>query len=172
MTLPPPVLTCGELAGACSLSWLLDELLLLEPVESPASLDELDPDDELPLLEPLVVAAWLAPGRMATTTPAAATLATVTVTVAAFSLRRPCSRSATARATWRCPAGAACSCRLFMSYRVTCPGSEYRWRMVKKCSACAGAPPGRQGVAAGACGRLCGRGLRHGPELPLFSNAQ
>ncbi len=105
MTLPPPVLTCGELAGACSPSWLLDGLLLLEPVESPASLDELEPDDELLpldellLLELPVVAAWLAPGRMATTTPAAATLATVTVTVAAFSRRRPCSRSATARAT-------------------------------------------------------------------------
>lgn len=110
MTPPPPVLTCGELAGACSPSWPLDELLLPAPVESPASLDEPEPDDEpllleelLPLLdellplELLVVAAWLAPGRMATTTPAAATLATVTVTVAAFSLRRPCSRSATAR---------------------------------------------------------------------------
>jgi len=55
LTLPPPVLTCGELAGACSPSWLLDELLLLEPVESPASPDELEPGDELLLVDELLV---------------------------------------------------------------------------------------------------------------------
>jgi len=117
---PLPVLPCGELAGAWS--WLLEELLLLlllllvlelSSDELPESLDDdVALDDELLLL----VAAWLVPGRIATTAPAAATLATVTVTVAAFSLRRPCSRSATARATWR---GPACSCQLFMPVRVT-----------------------------------------------------
>jgi len=144
---PLPVLTCGELAGAWSPPWLLDELLLLLELSSDelsASLDDdVELDDELLLL----VAAWLAPGRTATMTPAAATLATAAVTVAAFSLRRPCSRSATARATWRGPAGAACSCQLFMSVRVTSPGSEYRRRTVKKCSACAGARSVGRGFA-------------------------
>jgi len=80
---------------------LLDELLLdpLESLELELEL-ELELDDEL--LPVLVVAAWLlVPGRTAATTPATATLARVTVTVVAFSRRRPCSRSATARATWR-----------------------------------------------------------------------
>lgn len=74
---------------------MLDKLLL-DPLESL----ELELDDEL--LPVLVVAAWLlVPGRTAATTPATATLARVTVTVVAFSRRRPCSRSATACATWR-----------------------------------------------------------------------
>ena len=61
MTLPPPLLTCGELAGAWSWSWLLDELLLLpllpllvllvpSPAELLALLDEVELDDELLLL--------------------------------------------------------------------------------------------------------------------------
>jgi hypothetical protein len=63
-------------------------------------LDELElPADEL--LPLLVTAAWLDPGRVTATTPATATLAKDTVRVVAFSRRRPCSRSATARATCR-----------------------------------------------------------------------
>lgn len=68
-----------------------------EPDEEP--LDELELDDDLPLV--LVTAAWVVPGRTAATTPATATLARDTVTVVAFSRRRPSSRSATARATCR-----------------------------------------------------------------------
>ena len=64
----------------------------VEPLEEP-ELDELLPGP--------AVAAWLAPGRITATAPATATLARDTVTVVAFSRRRPCSRSATARATWR-----------------------------------------------------------------------
>jgi hypothetical protein len=60
----------------------LDELLL---VDDPESLTE----------------AWVAPGRTATSAPAAATLAKDAVTVVAVSRRRPCSRSATARASRR-----------------------------------------------------------------------
>jgi hypothetical protein len=71
--------------------------LELEPDVEP--LDELELDDDL--VPVLVVAAWLVPGRIAATTPATATLAKDTVTVVAFSRRRPCSRSATARATCR-----------------------------------------------------------------------
>ena len=103
---PPPPPDCGELAGCWNPFWLLDELLL-DPLESPDEPDdpvpelelELELDDELPPV--VVVAAWLAPGRMAAMAPATATLAKDTPTVVAFSRRRPCSRSATARATWR-----------------------------------------------------------------------
>jgi hypothetical protein len=126
---PLPVLTCGELAGAWSPLWLLDELPLLLELSSDELLVSLDDDGELDDEPLLLVAAWLVPGRTATTTPAAATLAMVTVTVAAFSLRRPCSRSATARATWRGPAGPACSCQLFMAVRVTsqAPNTAGEW---------------------------------------------
>jgi hypothetical protein len=102
----PPLLTCGGLAGAWIPPWLVDELLfdppeLLDPPELPELLllDELEPDDEL--LPVLVTAAWVDPGRTAMMTPAAATLARDTDTVAVFSRRRPSSRSATACATWR-----------------------------------------------------------------------
>jgi hypothetical protein len=104
---------CTPLDGA----WrpLLDELLLDPSEELPDEpLDPLDPLELEPDVEPLdgleldddlvpvlVVAAWLVPGRVAATTPATATLAKDTVTVVAFSRRRPCSRSATARATCR-----------------------------------------------------------------------
>jgi hypothetical protein len=90
---------------------LLDPLELLDPPEllAPPELllpDELELDDEL--LPVLVTAAWVEPGRTAAMTPATATLAKDTDTVVAFSRRRPCSRSATACATWRalfaCPA--------------------------------------------------------------------
>jgi hypothetical protein len=115
---PPPPPDWTPLEGA----WkpLLDELLLdpldelldpsdelpdepadpadpLEPEPDVEPPDELELDDEL--LPVLVTAAWLEPGRVAATAPATATLAKVTVTVVALSRRRPCSRSATARAT-------------------------------------------------------------------------
>ena len=110
---PPPPPDWTPLDGA----WrpLPDELLLdpfdelldepadpadpLEPVPDVEPPDELELDDEL--LPVLVTAAWLEPGRVAATTPATATLAKDTVTVVALSRRRPCSRSATARATCR-----------------------------------------------------------------------
>jgi hypothetical protein len=139
---PPPPPDCGGLAGVWKPPWLLDELLLdpLELLDEPElelELDELELGDE-PLPVP-VTAAWLAPGRMTATTPATATLAKDTVTVVAFSRRRPSSRSATACATWRalltCAAGrraadfssaglgcsAACSSLLFTSTSVTRP---------------------------------------------------
>jgi hypothetical protein len=82
----------------------VDPLDPLDPVE--LSLDpecEVEPVDELELgedlLPVLVTAAWLDPGRVTATTPAAATLARDTVAVVALSRRRPCSRSATARVT-------------------------------------------------------------------------
>ena len=101
---------------------LLDELLLDEPLLDEPLFDPLDelldepsdplelepefdvPEDELELDEdllPVLVAAWLDPGSTTATTPARATLASDTVVVVAFSRRRPCSRSATARATCR-----------------------------------------------------------------------
>ena len=124
---PPPPPDCGELAGCWNPFWLLDELLL-DPLESLDEPDEpvpeleleleLELDDELPPV--VVVAAWLVPGRMAAMAPATATLAKETVMVVAFSRRRPCSRSATARATWRAllarPAG--CSSQLFTSISI------------------------------------------------------
>lgn len=92
---------------------LFDELLLdpfdelpddpVDPLELVPELD-VEPVDELELEEdllPVLVAAWLVPGSINATTPATATLARDTVVVVAFSRRRPCSRSATARATCR-----------------------------------------------------------------------
>lgn len=92
---------------------LFDELLLdpfdelpddpVDPLELVPELD-VEPVDELELAEdllPVLVAAWLAPGSITATTPATATLARDTVVVVAYSRRRPCSRSATARATCR-----------------------------------------------------------------------
>jgi len=113
---PPPPPDCTPFDGAWKLPWPLDELLLdpfEELLDEPSDplelelelgagvepLDELELPDEL--LPVLVTAAWLVPGRIAATTPATATLARVTVTVVAFSRRRPSSRSATARATCR-----------------------------------------------------------------------
>ncbi len=91
---------------------LPDELLLLDELLLPDALlpfDELPLTGEVPLVDELplpdelppvlLTAAWLEPGRAAATTPATATLASDTVTVVAFSRRRPCSRSVTARAT-------------------------------------------------------------------------
>lgn len=69
----------------------LDPEFEVEPVDG-LELDE----DLLPVLMPV---AWLDPGRVTATTPATATLAKDTVAVVALSRRRPCSRSATARAT-------------------------------------------------------------------------
>jgi hypothetical protein len=53
---------------------------------------------------PGVAALLVAPGKIAATPAAAATLTADTATVVADSRRRPCSRAATARATWRAAA--------------------------------------------------------------------
>lgn len=121
LTLPPP-LDCTPLDDWNPL--LLFELLLFEEplFEEPLPDELLDPSEELPdpvdplepevepvdeleldedLLPVLVVAAWVEPGSTTATMPASATLARDTVVVVAFSRRRPSSRSATARATWR-----------------------------------------------------------------------
>ena len=88
-----------------------DEFDELEPDEFDelAPLDEFEPEPELadpvPVLEaePLecVDALLVEPGSTAATAPAASRLATPTVAVAVFSLRRPRSRSSTARETCR-----------------------------------------------------------------------
>jgi hypothetical protein len=75
------------------------------------SLDVPLPRDDVPVLvlvdELLVlVLVCVEPGRTAATAPAASTLAKPTVAVAVFSLRRPRSRSATARDIWRSPSWA------------------------------------------------------------------
>lgn len=90
---------------------LFDEFDEFEPDEFDelAPLDEVEPEPELadpvPVLEaePLecVDALLVEPGSTAATAPAASRLATPTVAVAVFSLRRPRSRSATARETCR-----------------------------------------------------------------------
>jgi len=146
----PPLPDCTPLDGA----WipLLDELLLdpfdelpdepsdpleLEPDPDVEPLDELELDDLDDEVLPVLAAAWLDPGRIATTTPATATLARDTVTVVDFSRRRPCSRSATARATCRAASwfallrpdderrgSAACSSQLFTSISVTYPAGS------------------------------------------------
>lgn len=87
----------------------------VEPVEPDVEpVDWVEPVDDL--LPVLVADAWLDPGRITATIPATATLATDTDTVVAFSLLRPCSRSATARATfWLAP----CSFQLFTHTSVT-----------------------------------------------------
>ena len=80
-----------------------------------APLDEFEPEPELadpvPVLAPVleveveplecVDALLVEPGSTAATAPAASRLATPTVAVVVFSLRRPRSRSATARETCR-----------------------------------------------------------------------
>ena len=95
---------------------MLDEFDELEPDE----FDELEPDefepepelaDPVPVLAPVlgveveplecVDALLVEPGSTAATAPAASRLATPTVAVVVFSLRRPRSRSATARETCR-----------------------------------------------------------------------
>lgn len=113
---PPPLTLCGGVAGAWMPPWLPDDLLFDDLL---APLDVLPLDELLALLDecevdelPLFTAAWLDPGRMATTAPATATLAKPTVTVVAFSRRRPSSRSATAIASRRALSRAACPCHL------------------------------------------------------------
>jgi acetyl-CoA synthetase len=127
---PPPDDTPPD--GACNP--LFDELLLdpfdelpddpfdepLDPLELVPEFDV--PEDELELDEdllPVLVAAWLVPGSTTATTPARATLARDTVVVVAFSRRRPCSRSATARAI--CRAASRSVPELFTSTSVTRP---------------------------------------------------
>lgn len=122
---------------------LFDELLLdpsdelldepVDPVDPVDPLElvpefDVDPVDELELDEallPVLAAAWLVPGSITATTPATATLASDTVVVVAFSRRRPCSRSATARATCRAASRSlpprACSFHLFTLISVTRP---------------------------------------------------
>lgn len=143
MTEPLPLLDCGEFDDADRPPELLPESLEepeelepeeLEPEElEPEELepDELDPVDVELLLLLLVTAAWLVPGRITATAPAASTLVAATATVVAFSRRRPASRSATACATRRaCAAGSACAAgpprdacffsQLFTTLSVTC----------------------------------------------------
>jgi hypothetical protein len=142
VTEPLPLLYCGEVDDPDrpeSLDELLpeslEELLLPESLEEPDELepDELDPVDVELLLLLLVTAAWLVPGRITATAPAATTLVAATAIVAAFSRRRPSSRSATARATRRacaarsarsaCAAGpprGVCFSQLFTTLSVTC----------------------------------------------------
>jgi hypothetical protein len=84
---------------------LLPELVP-EPVPAVPPLDVPVPADDVPVLlladEPeLLVVLCAEPGSAAATAPAASTLATPTVAVAVFSLRRPRSRSATASETCR-----------------------------------------------------------------------
>jgi hypothetical protein len=91
----------------------LDEFDELEPDEFDelAPLDEVEPElaDPVPVLAPVleaeplecVDALLVEPGSTAATAPAASRLATPTVAVAVFSLRRPRSRSSTARETCR-----------------------------------------------------------------------
>jgi hypothetical protein len=89
-----------------------EEPELLAELEFEPALPPLDvplPEDDVPVLVladelPELVLACVEPGSTAATAPAASTLAKPTVAVAAFSLRRPRSRSATARDTWRSPA--------------------------------------------------------------------
>jgi hypothetical protein len=94
----------------------LDEFGELEPLDEfdeVAPLDEFEPEPELadpvPVLAPVleveplecVDALLVEPGSTAATAPAASRLTTPTVAVVVFSLRRPRSRSATARETCR-----------------------------------------------------------------------
>jgi len=81
-------------------------VLAPEPELAEPLLDAPVPDDDVPvLLLPdeleLPVVVCVEPGSAAATAPAASRLATPTVAVVAFSLRRPRSRSATARETCR-----------------------------------------------------------------------
>ena len=65
----------------------------------------------------VLAAAWVAPGSRTVTTPAAASLVTETAAVAEDRRFRPCSRSATARAT---AARRVRNCGLLMSKSVPC----------------------------------------------------
>jgi hypothetical protein len=129
VTWPPPDWT-GVFDGACRLPEEFEEfeeLLepddpelvepeLAEPEPVEPELAEPEPEfavpfvdaplpDELPVLDDelleWVTVLCVEPGSVTATAPTAATLAKPTVTVAAFSLRRPRSRSATARAMLR-----------------------------------------------------------------------
>jgi hypothetical protein len=78
-------------------------VLAPEPELAEPPLDAPVPDDDVPVLvlpDELVVLC-VEPGSAAATAPAASRLATPTVAVVVFSLRRPRSRSATARETCR-----------------------------------------------------------------------
>jgi hypothetical protein len=188
---PPPDDTPPD--GACNP--LFDELLFDEPLLDP--FDELPdvppdplelvpefdvPEDELELddgLLPVLVAAWLDAGRTMATTPARATLARDTVVVVAVSRWRPCSRSATARATCRAASrsvppwlvapwlaapwlavGRVGSSQLFTLASVTRPAVS---AVVEQSANLLSAPGGR---------RSRGGLLRDRAELPVFSNAQ
>jgi hypothetical protein len=80
-------------------------VLAPEPGVAEPPLDAPVPDDVPAALLPdeleLLVVLCVEPGSAAATAPAASRLATPTVAVAVFSLRRPRSRSATARETCR-----------------------------------------------------------------------
>jgi hypothetical protein len=110
----PLLLLAGVLAGAWRLPWSPDELdpepVLDEPLPELAVPFEPDPVEDVPdpdvpdeddgePVPVLVTAAWLVPGRMTATAPAASTLAADTVAVVTVSRRRPRSRAATAGAT-------------------------------------------------------------------------
>lgn len=122
----------------------LEELPELEEpleLEEPPELDEELPDEPEPLEDAdrlwvgladgagaerlgalvlgalVLAAAWVAPGSRTVTTPAAARLATETAAVAEDRRLRPCSRSATARAT---ADRRVRNCGLLMSERVPC----------------------------------------------------
>jgi hypothetical protein len=152
------------LDGACNP--LFDELLLdpvdelldepVDPVDPLELVPEFDvePVDELELDEdllPVLVAAWLVPGSITATAPATATLARDTVVVVAFSRRRPCSRSATPRAT--CPAASwsvplrACSFQLFTLTSVTRPAASAVVEQSANVLSAPGAEYRRPGVA-------------------------
>jgi hypothetical protein len=96
VTWPPP-----DWTGACVGAWRLPELL-----EEFDEFDEAEPDPEelesAELFEEVTVLC-AEPGSATATAPAATTLTKPTVAVVAFSLRRPHSRSATARERLRAP---------------------------------------------------------------------
>ena len=101
MTWPPPSDCTGGLTGAWRVLELLDEL---DESEFESEFAELEEVELLAGVPELPAVLCVAPGSAAATAPAASTLATPTVTVAVFSLRRPRSRSATARETCRAAA--------------------------------------------------------------------
>ncbi len=134
----------------------------VEPELDVGPVDELELDEDLPPV--LVVAAWLDAGSTTATTPARATLASDTVVVVAFSRRRPCSRSATARATCRAASRLAglgpCSCQLFTLISVTRPAENAVAEVSANVLSAAGPAAAPAGV------------LPDRAELPVFSNAQ
>jgi hypothetical protein len=105
----------GELTGDCRVDELLELLELPDeldepdepvPEDVPDVPDEVDDPDEVDELlsddvPESLTEACVAPGSTATSAPATATLAKDAVTVVAVSRRLPCSRSATARASFR-----------------------------------------------------------------------